>query len=414
MERNSCIKFLSFFSVIMIISGVLLFSDANEDVFLSSFNYHTLSQSMSNNLISVFSSVKSDKNRGIGRTQASEADTNDFPMKILFRNIPGEEKFEQDVRNIIDQIPLNEESGKKDAFLFVTNSGYDKLTRNALCSAMRARVNKERIVVLALDDISYASMEEFGVNVLLYPTALSTQSGAQGKQLNVGPVTAADDSQSFHEITKAKLHTISLFVHNNADVTAADSDLIFTQNPFLVLSFDTELELMIDSPNDATIPSREPYYLGLHLGFVHISSTKSMKYLIDDWTTKVFRNEISAQNALQSILAGMSIRSFGEDSLIVESSSALPDDKSKSNIKIKYINPLYGIQAIGPLRSEKQNFIRAARAINLSSPYWCHFNGIGDSTEKESFIKSDKLWYLNSKGECSSTTPHGNSFPWWH
>ena len=420
MERNFCIKFLSILSVFLLISGILLFVDAGEDVFLSSFNYQTNSQAGIKSLISSFST---ENNENLNENKAEENDLSENTRKILFRNIPGEEQFEQEIRNIIDQLPLNEESGKKDAFLFVTNSGYEKLTRNAMCSALGARVKKERIVVLALDDISYASMESFGVHVLLYPTAskllhlnenINKNGMIKNEDLYVGPVSAIDDSQSFHKITKAKLHTISLFIHNNADVTISDSDVIFPQNPFLVLSFDTELECTIDSPTDATIPSRDPYFLSLHIGFAHISSSKNMKDIIDDWTFRVFNSEVSAQSALQSIIKGMTIRPLGEDSMIVESSSVGIDEKPKNTIKIKYINPLYGIQAIGPLIGEKQNFIKAARVLNLSAPYWCHFNGLGDASAKESLMRSYKLWYLNSKGECSTTLPSGNSFPWWH
>ena len=128
------------------------------------------------------------------------------------------DQFEQDVKQLISLIPVNEETSKKNIFLFVTNSGFTDLTRNALCSLMRTNIVKDRIVVLTLDDISYASIETLGVHVLLYPTALyskkkdntTAQSSPQITNTKfVGPVTSQDNAAEFFEITKANFKSFS-------------------------------------------------------------------------------------------------------------------------------------------------------------------------------------------------------------
>ena len=50
------------------------------------------------------------------------------------------DQFEKDLLRSISKLPINEETGKKHCVLFITNSGYDKMTKNAICSLLHTRV----------------------------------------------------------------------------------------------------------------------------------------------------------------------------------------------------------------------------------------------------------------------------------
>ena len=357
MEKQTWIRIFSLSFVVILLYSTFSLHEESDEVFLNSFNYAP---------------------------------------------IPTQKRFQSDITTLVNQLPTNEETEKKEAILFVTNFGYEHLTRNAICSLFFTNVPKERVVVLALDEASYSAMDDFGVKTLFYPE----------NNISSAPITS-EKSNELLDIVRAKFTTLSLFIENNTDVTVCDSDIVFTQNPFLALNMDTELEVSIDAPNEPNIPARTPYYLGMNLGFYHLTSTPTMKRFMKLWGSFIEKSDTFEHGALHDVIKRMNVKTLGEDSLIIES-GALSDDETRSNIKLRYINPIYGVQAIGPLKGEKKKFIKYARQANLSAPYWCHFNNLGDAESKEKFLKENKLWYIDSKGKCLNEPPQGNSWPWWH
>lgn len=313
-----------------------------------------------------------------------------------------EERFDQELRFIVNKSPINNITNMHQLMLLVTNRGLLNFAKNCLCSLKRVIEDEDSYVIIALDEISYVSLKAFGANVLYFPTKFTEDAVNYRRK------------REFYDIVKVRPYIAKKILDFGAEVIICDIDIVFLQNPSILFTNAADFEVQSDSKVFTEIPySKNTPYWGINLGFYKAIPSPGVMMLWPIWQMQMHKMPESHDQTTLFTLLRQKIGQLEKQPVLIADIRKFFGQKSFYPLVIKYIDPVLAVNAGGVFLSGSERWREVAIERNISKPVLVHFFHLSENSEKLSMMKSKKLWFLDSDGKCSAEPPKGLDWPYW-
>ena len=319
------------------------------------------------------------------------------------QNSTDEAEFDNKLLQSIKKSPVNSKTLRHQIILFVTNEGLLHFAKNSLCSLSHATDSTYLYVIVALDEVSYVSLKNFGANVLFYSSNFTHESVNYRQKID------------FYNIVKIREHIAYKIINFGADAIISDVDIVYFANPLTLFTNMYDFEVQCDSRTAVEIPMEENgrVYWSVNLGFYKIAPSEANLKFIPIWEYQMQNMpESHDQATLWGLLRGKLIQLKDKDVLLADIRKFLREKKSVP-LTIKYIDPMLAVNAGGAFVYNKNLWAYTAKQRNISKPVLCHFFHLSENTDKERLMKKKNLWYIDHQERCMKSPPKGHSWPWW-
>ena len=319
-------------------------------------------------------------------------------------NKSDEREFDQKLLYTIKRSPINNKTFRHQIILFVTNEGLLHFAKNALCSLSHSTDSTYLYVVVALDEISYISLRDFGANVLYYRSNFTHESVNYRNKID------------FYNIVKIREHIAYKILNFQSDVIISDVDIVYLQDPEILFTHIYDFEVQCDSRTVTEIPDpkNKDIFWSVNLGFYKLLPTKANLRFIPIWEYQMeLMPENHDQTTLWLLLRGKLFHLEDKNVLLADIKKIL-GEKSIVPLTIRYLDPLLAVNAGGAFLYNSEKWRHDAKERNISKPVICHFFHVSENSDKMALMKKYNLWYLDSQQKCMKTPPKGHQWPWWN
>ena len=319
------------------------------------------------------------------------------------KNQSNDIEFDKRLESFVMKSPVNEETGRHQIILFVTNEGVINFARNAICSLSHVIDADYKYVAVALDEVSYVSLKKFGANVIYYASNFTHETVNYRHKVD------------FYNIVKIREHIAYKILKMGADVIISDVDIVYLQDPVQLFTSKCDFEVQCDSKVATSIPyDKNNVFWSVNLGFYKMAPTDAIIKFVPIWEYQMeHMPESHDQTTLWMLLRGKLVQ-LEEGNILIADIKKLIGAKSRVPLSIKYIDPLLAVNAGGVFLDGKEEWKLKAAQRRIKKPVICHFFHLSENTHKEQLMKSKNLWYLDKQGNCMVKPPKGHSWPWWN